>query len=131
MGMKPPSRCNVRVSNTRSSDRVGSRSGDDYTESNMFTLIAFIISFLIASVTAVVLHSGARRFVRDRLRYVDAVQKGFAPIVAGVAVSALVAPILPFVGIGTALAAGIAAGSGVAAGARDIKKGYSPIVYGS
>ena len=134
MGMKPPSRCNVRVSNTRSSGRVGSRSGDDYTESNMFTLIAFIISFLIASVTAVVLHSGARRFVRDRLRYVDAVQKGFAPIVAGVAVfvvTALVAPILPFVGIGTALAAGIAAGSGVAAGARDIRKGYSPIVYGS
>ena len=96
-------------------------------------MIALIISFIIATVAAFVLHGGARRFVRDRLRYVDAVQKGFAPIAAGVAAFIIVSLVtfLPFVGIGTALTAGFAVGSGVAAGARDIRKGYSPIVYGS
>lgn len=97
-------------------------------------MITLILSFIIASITAVVLHGGARRFVRDRLRYVDMVQKGLAPWVAGVAaffVATLLVGLLPIVGIGTALTAGVAVGSGVAAGARDIKKGYAPIVYGS
>lgn len=100
----------------------------------MFTLAAFAISFIIAAISAVVLHSGARRFVRDRLRYVDAVQKGLAPWVAGVAtfvVASLIVGLLPIVGIGTAITAAVAVGSGVAAGARDIKKGHTPIVYGS
>ncbi len=99
----------------------------------MLSIASFIISFAIAAATAVVLHGGARRFVRDRLRYVDVVQKGVAPWLAGVAtfaVSSLLV-VLPFVGIGTAITAAIAVGSGVAAGARDIRKGNTPIVYGS
>lgn len=96
-------------------------------------MIAFILSFAIASVIAIVLHGTARRFVRSRLRYVDAVQKAIVPWAAGGAaflLGALLVPLLPIVGIGTAITAALAVGSGVAAGARDIRKGTSPIVYG-
>ncbi|WP_396220938.1 hypothetical protein [Gemmatimonas sp.] len=93
----------------------------------------FLMSFAIASILAIVLHGTTRRFVRNRLRYVDAVQKGLAPWAAGGAaflIGAVLVPLLPVVGIGTALTAGLAVGTGVAAGARDIKRGSSPVVYG-
>jgi hypothetical protein len=93
----------------------------------------FLMSFAIASILAIVLHGTTRRFVRNRLRYVDAVQKGLAPWAAGGAaflIGAVLVPLLPVVGIGTALTAGMAVGTGVAAGARDIKRGNSPVVYG-
>jgi N6-L-threonylcarbamoyladenine synthase len=76
-------------------------------------MISLIISFAIAMILATVLHGGARRFVRDRLRYVDAVQKGFVPFIAGGAVLVAfwpLAAVLPFVGLGTALTAGLAVG---------------------
>lgn len=94
-------------------------------------MITLVISFAIAMVLATVLHSGARRFVRDRLRYVDAVQKGLAPFAAGLAAMVVMLPVaavLPFVGIGTALTAGFAVGTGVAAGVRDIKSGVAPLI---
>ncbi len=100
----------------------------------MWNTLSFLISFGIAVAAATVLYSTARRFVRNRLRYVDAVQKGIAPWVAGGAVllvGSAIAPLLPFVGIGTAISAAFAFGSGVAAGARDIRNGTLPIVYGS
>ena len=96
----------------------------------MFIIISFILSLIIA----IVLHSSTRRFVRNRLRYVDAVQRAIAPWAAGGAVflvSLLLVPILPLVGIGTAITAALAVGSGVAAGARDIRQGTTPIIYGA
>lgn len=96
-------------------------------------MIAFLLSFAIASVVAIVLHGSTRRFVRNRLRYVDSVQKSIAPWAAGGAaflVGALLVPVLPIVGIGTAITAALAVGSGVAAGARDIRSGTLPVVYG-
>lgn len=96
----------------------------------MFTLL---LSFAIASVLAFTLHGSTRRFVRNRLRYVDAVQKSLAPWLAGgvaFGVGALVVPLLPIVGLGTALTAGLAVGSGVAAGAKDIRQGTTPVVFG-
>jgi predicted lysophospholipase L1 biosynthesis ABC-type transport system permease subunit len=96
----------------------------------MFTLL---LSFAIASILAVVLHGSTRKFVRNRLRYVDAIQKSLAPWVAGggaFLLGTLCVGFLPLVGLGTALTAGLAVGSGVAAGARDIRQGVSPIVYG-
>ncbi|HYW32038.1 MAG TPA: hypothetical protein VE869_11070 [Gemmatimonas sp.] len=96
----------------------------------MFTIISIILSFAIA----IVLHSTTRRFVRNRLRYVDAVQKMIAPWAAGGATllaSLLVVGLLPVVGVGTAITAALAVGSGVAAGARDIRRGTTPIVYGA
>lgn len=96
-------------------------------------MIGLILSFVVASIVAIVLHGSTRRFVRSRLRYVDVVQKGIAPWLAGglaFGVGALLVPVLPLVGLGTALTAGLAVGSGVAAGARDIRQGTSPVVYG-
>jgi hypothetical protein len=69
----------------------------------------------------------ARRFVRDRLRYVDAAQSSGAPIIAGVVAAMVIAPIawlLPLVTAGTALAVGISVALGVRAGATDVKRGY-------
>lgn len=96
-------------------------------------MFSLLLSFAIASILAIVLHGSTRKFVRNRLRYVDAVQKSLAPWLAGGAVflvgSAAVG-VLPIVGLGTALTAALAVGAGVAAGARDIRQGTSPIVYG-
>lgn len=96
-------------------------------------MIGFLLSLAIALVLAITVHGATRRFVRDRLRYVEAVRKGIAPWLAGGAallVSAPVMALLPIVGIGTAITVGLAVGMGVANGARDIKAGTSPIVYG-
>lgn len=96
-------------------------------------MISLLVSFAIATVLAIVLHGSTRRFVRNRLRYVDAVQKRIAPWAAGGATflaGSAVVGLLPIVGAGTALAAAFAVGSGVAAGARDIRQGTSSIVYG-
>jgi hypothetical protein len=63
---------------------------------------------------------GARRFVRRKLRYVDAVQNPIAPIAAGViaAVVALPVAILPVVTVVTAVAFGVGVGTGVASGRK-------------
>jgi len=100
----------------------------------MFTIISLALSFVIATIVAVLLHASTRRFVRSRLRYVDAIQRGIAPWAAGGAtflVSLVLVPFLPLVGLGTAITAALAVGSGVAAGARDIRQGTAPIVYGA
>ena len=59
-----------------------------------------------------------RNFVRRRLRFVDAVQKPAAPLIAGTvaAVALLPATILPAVGVGTVLALGVGVASGLASG---------------
>ena len=65
-----------------------------------------------------------RRFVRDRLRYVDAVQKKRAAVLAGgvAAVAAIpVVALLPIVGAGTAVLFGGGVGFGVYKGARDVR----------
>jgi hypothetical protein len=87
-------------------------------------MIGFIIS-AAALGAALVGHTGARDFVRRRLRFVDAVQRVRAPWLAGFGAMLLAAPVvwlLPFFGAGTAIVFGIGVGSGVAAGARDIRR---------
>lgn len=67
----------------------------------------------------------ARRFVRQRLRFVDAVQRPGAPIISGVVAGLAAGPIaalLPIVGLGSALAFGASIGWGVHHGARDVKR---------
>jgi hypothetical protein len=63
----------------------------------------------------------ARDFVKRRLRFVDAVQKPAAPIVAGLAAAAVTLPVaaLPIVTVGTALAFGVGVAGGVASGRKD------------
>ncbi|PYO92410.1 MAG: hypothetical protein DMD58_01975 [Gemmatimonadetes bacterium] len=73
------------------------------------------------AVTAAALVGGfviARDFVRRRLRYVDAVQRPSAPLIAGVAAAAVALPValLPVVTVGTAIALGIGVAGGVASG---------------
>ncbi|PYO72588.1 MAG: hypothetical protein DMD64_10370 [Gemmatimonadetes bacterium] len=73
------------------------------------------------AVTAAALVGGfviARDFVRRRLRYVDAVQRPSAPLIAGVAAAAVALPValLPVVTVGTAVALGIGVAGGVASG---------------
>ncbi|HEU0013873.1 MAG TPA: hypothetical protein VFQ45_09320 [Longimicrobium sp.] len=66
-----------------------------------------------------------RDFVRRRLAYVNAVQAGGAPLVAGVLAGAAALPvvgILPLVGMGTAVAFGASVGVGVKAGASETRR---------
>jgi hypothetical protein len=92
-------------------------------------MIMSLVSLLVflAVLTAVVGgFAAARRFVRDRLRFVDAAQRTTTPWIAGAgawALGSLVAFLLPFVGPLAALSFGVSVGLGVAAGARDIRRG--------
>ena len=89
----------------------------------------FEIIGLIATVGAGALgYIQSRGFVRRRLKYVDAVQKGSAPVVAGLAAGAVALPvvvIVPLVGLGTAVLFGMGVAAGVAAGARDLRRRLS------
>jgi hypothetical protein len=85
-----------------------------------------MLSFLIALAIAVLGFRAARRFVRDRLRFVDAAQRASAPWLAGIGalvVGAIVVALVPGLSIGTALTFALAIGTGVAAGAHDIRTG--------
>lgn len=89
----------------------------------MFGFIV-LVATLVASWIG---YGAARRFVRDRLRYVDSALTPGAPVVAGVVAALVAAPVvwlLPLFGAGTALAFGIAVGLGTRAGAGDVKRGY-------
>jgi hypothetical protein len=61
-----------------------------------------------------------RSFVKRRLRFVDKAQRPAAPVLAGVAATAVALPIaaLPIVTIGTAIAFGVGVGTGWASGQR-------------
>jgi hypothetical protein len=87
----------------------------------MLFLLGVFITFLITLAGFVV----SQRFVENRLRYVDAVQRPYAPLVAG-AVAALIAlpivGIVPLIGVGTAILFGVSVFAGVASGAREIRR---------
>ncbi len=66
----------------------------------------------------------SRRYVRRRLRFVDAVQKPVVPVAAGLGAAVVAAPVvwlLPVLGGGAAVVFGIGVGLGVFHGARDVK----------
>jgi hypothetical protein len=78
----------------------------------LLTLTAGAIGFILA-----------RNFVRRRLRFVDAVQSPFAPLLAGAVASLLAWPavLLPFVTLATTIVFGIGIGLGTASGARALR----------
>lgn len=89
-----------------------------------------LIVILVAGAATFFGFRQTRRFVRNRLRYVDAVHSGKAPFVAGAAATLVAGPVvmvLPWVGAGTALLFGLGVGSGFAAGAKDISRGYKEL----
>lgn len=73
-----------------------------------------------------------RRFVRERLRFVDGVQRPAAPLVAGVVAVIVASPIawiLPVLGGGTALLFGAGMGLAVRHGARDLRRAHASIPH--
>lgn len=87
----------------------------------MFQFIAFAAS----AAAAVFGYVTARRFVEQRLRYVDGIHTLKAPIVAGVVAALVAAPVvwlLPLVGGGTAILFGTSVALGVANGSREVRK---------
>lgn len=66
----------------------------------------------------------ARNFVSRRLRFVDAAQSSFAPLVAGLLGTALLAPLalLPTVSLWTAVVFGVGAAFGTSKAGRMIRR---------
>lgn len=88
-----------------------------------------LIAFAVSAAAVIIGYTQARAFVRERLRYVDSAQSGFAPVLAGAGafvVGGLAAALLPIVGVGTAIAFGLSVGVGVANGQRDIRRLLPP-----
>lgn len=92
-------------------------------------MIFSTIAFIIASISAIFGYSVAKKFVRDRLRYVDGAHKPLTPVVAGIGaylVALVAVGLLPIVGIGTAIAFAVSVALGTAAGSRAVKSGNLP-----
>jgi len=96
----------------------------------MWGLITLAVTFAVSWIS----YGTARRFVRERLRYVEAALKPSAAVIAGVLAMVIALPvvslihIVPLVGSlisgGTALIFGVSVGLGVRSGAQDVKRGY-------
>jgi hypothetical protein len=96
----------------------------------MWSIIVLGATFAISWLT----YGTARRFVRERLRYVESALTPGAAIIAGIIAAVVAAPvvgllhIIPLVGSlvggGTALVVGLSVGLGVRSGALDVKRGY-------
>lgn len=96
----------------------------------MWTLIVFGVTLAISWLS----YGTARRFVRERLRYVERALTPGAALVAGLIAAVVATPvvallhIIPLVGSlvtgGTALVFGVSVGLGVRSGAQDVKRGY-------
>jgi hypothetical protein len=67
----------------------------------------------------------ARNFVRSRLRFVDAIHSGWAPLLAGALAFTLAWPLalLPLVSVAPAIMFGVGTGLGTASGARIARRG--------
>ena len=94
----------------------------------MLFLLGLAAYAAIAFVVALVGFVFSRRFVENRLRYVDAVQSPLAAFVAGGVATIIALPVvavlhfLPFIGLPTAILFGVGVFSGVASGAREIRR---------
>lgn len=79
----------------------------------LLTLVAGITGYLMA-----------RNFVRNRLRFVDAIHAPWAPLVAGAAGFVLAWPValLPLLGTAPAVVFGLGIGLGTAKGARMVRR---------
>ncbi len=96
----------------------------------MWPIIVLGVTFAISWVS----YGTARRFVRERLRYVESALTPGAAIIAGLVAAVVAAPvvgvlhIIPLVGSlvtgGTAVVFGLSVGLGVRSGANDVKRGY-------
>lgn len=68
-----------------------------------------------------------RSFVRDRLRFVDAIHDKRTPVAVGVVATLAAGPVvwlLPVIGGGTALAFGVGVGLAVSHGSNDVQRSH-------
>ena len=95
----------------------------------MFHVFAGIFSLigLVVTVAGGIFAFGlAREYVRNRLRFVDAVRHPLAPWITWLATTVILLPIvaiLPLVGAGTAILVGASAGLGTSSGVKALKRG--------
>lgn len=92
----------------------------------MFAAMFGLVSLIITAAAGLFMFGLAREFVRNKLRFVDAVKSPIAPWVAGLGVMMVAAPIaaiLPLVTGFTAAIAGLATGLGTASGVKALKRG--------
>lgn len=92
----------------------------------MFGAIGGLLSLIISAAAGLFMFGLAREYVRNRLRFVEAVRNPIAPWVAGFAVLLVMSPIaalLPLVTGFTAAVAGIATALGTASGVKALKRG--------
>jgi hypothetical protein len=92
----------------------------------VFGAIGGLLSLIISAAAGLFMFGLAREYVRNRLRFVDAVRNPIAPWVAGFAVLLVMSPIaalLPLVTGFTAAVAGLATGLGTASGVKALKRG--------
>jgi len=90
----------------------------------MFEFVGAMLWIIITGIASIGGFVAMKRFVRERLRFVDGVQKPGVPLIAGIAAGLVALPlsIFPVVNMGTAFLFGIGIGTGVAAGRRELKK---------
>ncbi|HET7600043.1 MAG TPA: hypothetical protein VFK09_07105 [Gemmatimonadales bacterium] len=86
----------------------------------MHATLAMLLSFCAGAAG----YFWSRDFVRRRLRFVDAVQSPWAPLVAGTAAALVAWPLtlLPLVGSAAVVLAGLGTALGTASGARAIRR---------
>ncbi len=95
----------------------------------MFSTIFGVAAFTVSVMAGVMAFGFARGFVRRRLRFVDAVQSPFIPILVAVGAALLVMPftMLPLVKVlvtgFTAAVVGAGAGLGTRSGVKALKRG--------
>lgn len=79
----------------------------------LLTVSAGVVGYLVA-----------RNFVRNRLRFVDAIHSPWVPISAGILAFLFAWPIalLPFVSLAPAVVFGVGIGLGTATGARHVRR---------
>jgi hypothetical protein len=91
----------------------------------MLHLFGSMLGLAITAGASLLGYWQARQFTQNRLRYVDAVHKAIAPVLAGLGAMLIALPIVafvPLIGTGTALLFGGSVALGVNAGARDIRR---------
>ena len=96
----------------------------DRAEASPGEIVLDLLAFAATIAVTAFGYITARKYVRDRLKFVDAVQTLKAPVIAGLVAWAVAAPltwIIPLVGMGTVVLFGAGVALGVRAGARDIR----------
>jgi hypothetical protein len=92
----------------------------------VFGAIGSLLSLIVSAAAGLFMFGLAREFVRNKLRFVDAVKSPIAPWIAGFGVLMVMSPIaaiLPIVTGFTAAIAGLATGLGTASGVKALKRG--------